>query len=167
MVPHCSILTWKTRWAEEPVGLQSMGLQRVRHDWSNKHTWLYSYFGQWNVRKYCIRNLIEKEYLLPTDRKQVWQLKFEQSYQTIEKSYRHLDLCVLSTQLIPSPVWASVISPHRFPRSYNLISYTWFIQLSSFNTPLIWSLGHREIILSLIQHYGRLWEFWRRGRRLR
>ena len=29
---HFSILAWKIPWREEPVGLQSMGLQRVRHD---------------------------------------------------------------------------------------------------------------------------------------
>ena len=27
MVTHSSILAWKIPWAEEPVGLQSMGLQ--------------------------------------------------------------------------------------------------------------------------------------------
>ena len=32
MAPHSSTLAWKIPWAEEPGGLQSMGLQRVRHD---------------------------------------------------------------------------------------------------------------------------------------
>ena len=32
MATHSSILTWKIPWTEEPVGLQPMGLQRVRHD---------------------------------------------------------------------------------------------------------------------------------------
>ena len=27
-----SILAWETPWTEEPGGLQSMGLQRVRHN---------------------------------------------------------------------------------------------------------------------------------------
>ena len=27
-----SILAWKILWTEEPGGLQSMGLQRVKHD---------------------------------------------------------------------------------------------------------------------------------------
>ena len=31
---HSSILAWKIPWTEEPDGLQSMGLQRVRHNWS-------------------------------------------------------------------------------------------------------------------------------------
>ena len=30
---HSSILAWRIPWTEESGGLQSMGLQRVRHDW--------------------------------------------------------------------------------------------------------------------------------------
>ena len=29
---HSSILAWRIPWTEEPGGLQSIGLQRVRHD---------------------------------------------------------------------------------------------------------------------------------------
>ena len=29
---HASILAWEISWTEEPGELQSMGLQRVRHD---------------------------------------------------------------------------------------------------------------------------------------
>ena len=29
---HSSLLAWGLPWTEEPGGLQSMGLQRVRHD---------------------------------------------------------------------------------------------------------------------------------------
>ena len=32
MATHSSTLAWRTPWAEEPGGLQSMGLQRVGHD---------------------------------------------------------------------------------------------------------------------------------------
>ena len=31
MATHFSILTWRISWTEEPGGLQSMELQRVRH----------------------------------------------------------------------------------------------------------------------------------------
>ena len=31
---HFSILAWKIPWTEKPDGLQSMGSQRVRHDWA-------------------------------------------------------------------------------------------------------------------------------------
>ena len=32
---HSSILAWRIPWTEEPGGLQSIGLQRVGHDWSD------------------------------------------------------------------------------------------------------------------------------------
>ena len=32
MATHSSTLAWKTPWTEEPGKLQSMGLQRVRHN---------------------------------------------------------------------------------------------------------------------------------------
>ena len=35
MTTHSDSLAWRIPWTEEPGGLQSMGLQRVRHDWSN------------------------------------------------------------------------------------------------------------------------------------
>ena len=35
MATHSSILAWEVPWTEDPVGLQSMGSQRVTHDWSN------------------------------------------------------------------------------------------------------------------------------------
>ena len=34
MATHSSILAWRIPWTEEPGRLQSMGLQRVRHDWT-------------------------------------------------------------------------------------------------------------------------------------
>ena len=34
MVPHSSTIAWKIPWTEEPGRLQSMGSQRVGHDWA-------------------------------------------------------------------------------------------------------------------------------------
>ena len=34
MATHSSIPAWRIPWTEEPGGLQSIGLQRVGHDWS-------------------------------------------------------------------------------------------------------------------------------------
>ena len=34
MAPHSSTLAWKIPWMEKPGRLQSMGSQRVRHDWA-------------------------------------------------------------------------------------------------------------------------------------
>ena len=39
MATHSYILAWRIPWTEEPGWLQSMGSQRVRHDWSSSpHT---------------------------------------------------------------------------------------------------------------------------------
>ena len=32
MATHSTILAWKIPWTEEPLGVQSMGSQRVGHD---------------------------------------------------------------------------------------------------------------------------------------
>ena len=34
METYSSIPAWETPWTQEPGGLQSMGTQRVRHDWA-------------------------------------------------------------------------------------------------------------------------------------
>ena len=36
MAIHSSSLAWKIPWMEEPGGLQSMGSQRIGHDWATK-----------------------------------------------------------------------------------------------------------------------------------
>ena len=38
MATHSSILVWRIPWTEEPGGIQSMGLQRVRLNWATEHT---------------------------------------------------------------------------------------------------------------------------------
>ena len=42
MVTHSCILAWRIPWAEEPGGLQSVGSQRVGHDWANNTNTLYN-----------------------------------------------------------------------------------------------------------------------------
>ena len=42
MTPHSSTLAWETPWTEEPGGLQSLGLQRVRDMTEHKHEHLKS-----------------------------------------------------------------------------------------------------------------------------
>ena len=41
MATHSSILAWKIPRAEEPGRLQSLGPQRVRHNWVTEYTFLY------------------------------------------------------------------------------------------------------------------------------
>ena len=47
MATHCSILAWRIPWTEEPGWLQSMRLQRIRHDCSDlarMHCFYLSHF---------------------------------------------------------------------------------------------------------------------------
>ena len=43
MATHSSILAWDIPWTEEPGGLQSIGSQRVGHNWSDL---AWSHFGE-------------------------------------------------------------------------------------------------------------------------
>ena len=43
MTSHSSILAWKFAWTEEPGGLQSMGSQRVRHNWMTNTFTLFTF----------------------------------------------------------------------------------------------------------------------------
>ena len=46
MMTHWSILAQRIPWTEEPGRLQSMGLQRVGHDWDTTTDWLLSFTTQ-------------------------------------------------------------------------------------------------------------------------
>ena len=43
MATHSSILAWKVPQTEDPGGLQSMGLQRVRHNLVTEHACINIY----------------------------------------------------------------------------------------------------------------------------
>ena len=38
MATHSSILAWEIPWTEEPGGLQSVGSQRIRHNWATEQS---------------------------------------------------------------------------------------------------------------------------------
>ena len=50
MATHSSILAWRIPWTEEPSGLQSMGLQRVRHDSATSTFTNYCTDPGWRLR---------------------------------------------------------------------------------------------------------------------
>ena len=63
MAAHSSILAWKIPWAEEPDGPQSMGSQRVWHDWAHAHHikgWIHLIClrQDWWIRKGICRSSI-------------------------------------------------------------------------------------------------------------
>ena len=46
IVTHSSILTWRIPWTKKPGRLQSMGSQRVRHDWATNTSVRFSSVAQ-------------------------------------------------------------------------------------------------------------------------
>ena len=62
MAAHSSILAWRISRTEEPGGLQSMGLQRIRHDWATEHAQCFKIcFIQPNMWKYCHFSILLKQ----------------------------------------------------------------------------------------------------------
>ena len=59
MTTHSSVLAWRIPWTEEPGGLQSIGSQRLRQDWSNlasMHTYRHICFSFKCKRCFCMKN---------------------------------------------------------------------------------------------------------------
>ena len=46
---HASIVAWRIPWTEEPGGLQSIGLQRVRHDLAMEHASTQALWGELSI----------------------------------------------------------------------------------------------------------------------
>ena len=67
MATHCSILAWRTWWTVEPGRLQSMGSQRVGHDWSDLHTQAlgtHTHIHVFSARRDCACGLMDRRIFL-------------------------------------------------------------------------------------------------------
>ena len=58
MATHSSILAWEIPWTEELSRLQSMGSQRVRHDWAHTHTILHCLYRPYFVYPFIHRGTL-------------------------------------------------------------------------------------------------------------
>ena len=65
MATHSSILAWRIPWTEEPDALQSMGSQRVGHDWA---TLLSTFMVNKNLNESFIKYMAAGENLVLTYR---------------------------------------------------------------------------------------------------
>ena len=63
MATHSSILTWRIPWTEEPDGLQFIGWQRVRHNWSNSALMQAKEWGVITVMNYSTYHCCGTSYL--------------------------------------------------------------------------------------------------------
>ena len=73
MATHSSILAWKIPWTEEPGRLQSMGSQRVGHDWA---TLLYLSWQHFFPKTAFFRLRMLPLFLVCWDFYHKWRLKF-------------------------------------------------------------------------------------------
>ena len=63
MATYSSIVSWRILWTEKPGGLLSMGLHRVRHDWSDLAC-MHAYIGEGNgnpLQYSCLENPRDRE----------------------------------------------------------------------------------------------------------
>ena len=68
MATHSSILTWRIPWTEEPNRLQSIGLQKLRHDWrdlGHRHACTINILGGEKARKLTSNHFISQFSLSP------------------------------------------------------------------------------------------------------
>ena len=56
MAPHSSTLAWKIPWMEEPGRPQSMGSQRVGHDWATSLSFFLSLSRRWRGINSILKN---------------------------------------------------------------------------------------------------------------
>ena len=62
MATHSSVLAWRIPWMGEPGRLQSMGLHRVRHDWSDLAAAAEKVSLKWIIIQLNFKNWMNLEY---------------------------------------------------------------------------------------------------------
>ena len=99
MATHSSILARRILWTEEPGGLQSMGLQRVRHNWVTEHA--------------CRNPAQDSELLTVTNFLNVDKLHSEHSYTVNAKLQPMTRNRSGGTMLTTSKGSHHILSPHK------------------------------------------------------
>ena len=121
MATHSSILAWRIPWTEESGGLQSMGLQRVEHDWSDsmhacthapepKHLTIIEIFGITALRP-------------------VWSLAnwcYEHSG-SLGWRYQKQEMRPFDLDLLGVPIWSPVLDRSLFPQ----LTFIWYRTFST------------------------------------
>ena len=128
MTTHSGILAWKIPWTKEPPGLQSMVLQRVRHDWVTKalekqmEKWWYlepfvvfSSFNTWcqvsKLNFHCLKKLLwNKIHILGKDKKDLNTKVFSAFWPPLSPHYT-LHICTMHQP--PLPHWQKYQLNHK------------------------------------------------------
>ena len=114
MTTQSSILAWRIPWTEEPDGLQSMGPQRVRHDWSDwAHTCTRMHM---KVLRAILHLLPLQNYSASRSSLVQWGELIRSSRKSIEQSQETLSLSPSSvlSNYVPLDNWLHLSEP-QFP----------------------------------------------------
>ena len=127
MATHSCILAWRIPWMEESGGLQSMGSQRVRHDWATSFTLFSIYMCHIYMYKYWIG-----QYLYEVMEKSKWTFWSTQYliYMNIWKSHIYIYTIemILQFPLILTCILMGDI--YTFISSVSLEKPDWYTQQS-------------------------------------
>ena len=144
MATHSSIFAWSIPWTEEPGGLQSIGLQRVRHDWSN---WTCTYTPMY------LYSLIRKKMSQPT-------LDLNNKLLLLLSHFSHVQLCVtpqMATHQAPLSLgfsrqehWSGLPLPS--PLNNKMVSM-FFLKYLAVKVVIIFNKNISNIITHHLQYY--------------
>ena len=104
MATHSSTLAWKISWTEDPGRLQSMVLQRVRHDWATSlHTMdgPWNHYAKWNKPDTEVSILYDSIYVRSLAEANSWSPKAELGCpRLMEGEGRKGSCCLMSTEFM-------------------------------------------------------------------
>ena len=170
MAIHFKILACRIPWTEEPGGLQSMGLQRVRHDWSDlaqSQDSIYKYIRNrksWILR-ISVANLVTPwtaAHLASLSITNSWSLPKLMSIELVMPS-NYLLLCrplLLLPSIFPSiRVFSNESALHiRWPKywslSFNISPSSEHPGLNSFRMDWLDLLAVQGTVKSLLQYHS-------------
>ena len=148
---HSSTLAWKIPWTEEPGGLQSRGLQRVRHDWACKHAHVHI-----SIYTYLTHSVYSK-----------WPGRVQDTFFKVF-IYASINFSVFSRHLVISYWRGNFIVKHI----WEVEPSRWILETlrkscnneasSTFSTPRFCKhiFGHETIHCGTFNIFGRAWKTW-------
>ena len=152
MAIHSSILAWRTPWTEEPGRLQSTGLQRIRHDWSD-----WAYTQSWYVLyAHLFICILSVSFPLNFKRSEtVFNMQIPISFILFDKLYSMRNICTVSVSNsgVIDDSLISLLWFHMVRKSGKILQGNWSLFNISSSDFYLWSLCSRSTITSYLIKY--------------
>ena len=164
MATHSSILAWGIPWTEEPGGLESTGLQRVRHNWVTNTHMLKTPFALSSVPQSCQTFCNPQDYSMPGflvhHQGSLSLLKLMSIKLVLPSNY--LILChplllpsiFLSIRVFSNESTLRIRWPKYWIFSFSISPSSEYSGLISFRMDWFDLLAVQEILKSLLQHHS-------------